>query len=490
MYMRLTLIKWRNPFKKNRNGIVEFIGAIFSSVPYMEPTCLKVVYSLLQYIEIFVAFVISLMEGALFVCGFNHWNNEQRLSNSSKDSQGCITSPSQYNLDLAFKIDNVQCGSFHILLKLEDGTVLSIQREQNEVSNGLCLSPLEGIQAKTISAGCNISMVITPGKSCFAWGDPEKGKLGLGSAMCTGEQMNPRVIAVSDIANDFAAVACGESHCIGVSSKGSVWAWGSNEGGRCGTEIEKGFLSSFDTEEVSVKHVYSPLKVPALSSVVIESVTCGAYHSLALDRFGHVYGWGNNKYGQVGTSSPRANVPTPRLVKGFSGPVVRISGGTFHSLVVVQSGMVFSWGFNSHGQLGIAAEDTIVQRSPEIISALVDHRIVDVSAGGLHSIALAIDGSVYSFGHGLYGQLGHGDRFSLSRPKKVENIPSISRISCGRWFTGFVVGDPSDLIRYMATKPYSADPIGIEDDNPREWEGESVFLKSLYSLLPICRGEK
>ena len=48
-------------------------------------------------------------------------------------------------------------------------------------------------------------------------------------------------------------------------------------------------------------------------------------------------------------------------------------------------------------------------------------RVVGVAAGGHHSIALAADGRVFTFGRSEYGQLGHGDDEDQLTPRVVED---------------------------------------------------------------------
>ena len=48
-------------------------------------------------------------------------------------------------------------------------------------------------------------------------------------------------------------------------------------------------------------------------------------------------------------------------------------------------------------------------------------RVVGIAAGGYHSIALAADGRVFTFGRGMHGQLGHGDEEDQLTPRVVED---------------------------------------------------------------------
>ena len=61
------------------------------------------------------------------------------------------------------------------------------------------------------------------------------------------------------------------------------------------------------------------------------------------------------------------------------------------------------------------------QVPPRMIGGdLTGVRVVGVAAGGFHSIALAADGRVFTFGAGKYGVLGHGDEQDQLTPRIVE----------------------------------------------------------------------
>jgi len=59
------------------------------------------------------------------------------------------------------------------------------------------------------------------------------------------------------------------------------------------------------------------------------------------------------------------------------------------------------------GRLGHGDQEH--QLLPKKVEALAGQRVIAVSAGGEHSLALTADGSVWSWGFGVEGQLGHGD---------------------------------------------------------------------------------
>ena len=61
------------------------------------------------------------------------------------------------------------------------------------------------------------------------------------------------------------------------------------------------------------------------------------------------------------------------------------------------------------------------QWQPKKVEALAGQRVVAVPAGGEHSLALTADGTVFTWGEGGHGCLGHGEDVSDQLlPKKIE----------------------------------------------------------------------
>lgn len=80
-----------------------------------------------------------------------------------------------------------------------------------------------------------------------------------------------------------------------------------------------------------------------------------------------------------------------------------------YSLAIADDGTLWSWGKNDHGQLGLG--DTTDRNAPVRVSA--DTTWVAVAAGHAHSIALKSDGSLWVVGDNGYGQLGiPGEQYS------------------------------------------------------------------------------
>ncbi len=77
------------------------------------------------------------------------------------------------------------------------------------------------------------------------------------------------------------------------------------------------------------------------------------FRALALSD-GQVFVWGENSHGQLGLRKDHPSSPSAQHVQSLSGiPLAQISAGGDHSFVLSLSGVVFGWGKNSAGQLGL-----------------------------------------------------------------------------------------------------------------------------------------
>ena len=112
---------------------------------------------------------------------------------------------------------------------------------------------------------------------------------------------------------------------------------------------------------------------------------------------------------------------SPESPEAFAGQrVVAVSAGGSHNLALTADGAVWSWGWGGDGKLGHGNMQS--QLLPKKIEALAGQRVVAVLAGYFHSLALTADGAVWSWGDGYFGKLGHGDEQRQLLPKKVEAV--------------------------------------------------------------------
>eukprot|EP00042_Codosiga_hollandica_P059364 m.913445 g.913445 ORF g.913445 m.913445 type:complete len:4429 (-) comp60130_c2_seq1:227-13513(-) len=142
-------------------------------------------------------------------------------------------------------------------------------------------------------------------------------------------------------------------------------------------------------------------------------------HVLAVTSEGKVFAWGLSKHklGRPGSCSTPARID--QLDAHF---IVAASCGTDHSAVLTREGRVLTWGKGNYGRLGHGNSDDL--EFPKLVEALANVKIVQVCCGtgdDGHTIALAEDGSVYTWGDGDHGKLGHDSTNRELAPRKIQH---------------------------------------------------------------------
>lgn len=157
----------------------------------------------------------------------------------------------------------------------------------------------------------------------------------------------------------------------------------------------------------------------------IRAIGAGSYHSFAVSNDGKVYAWGLNQYGQCGidrqgyVGEDGAVIASPGVVEALSGyDVVAITGGEHHSVALTSSGELLSFGRMDCNQLGFPSsalpQGAVIDSRgiarftpyPSVIPGIPPMR--KVFCGSHHNIAIAKDGSAWSWGFGEVWQVGQG----------------------------------------------------------------------------------
>src|SRR3990167_8786103 len=113
-----------------------------------------------------------------------------------------------------------------------------------------------------------------------------------------------------------------------------------------------------------------------------------------------------------------------------------IAAGGLHSLALKSDGTVWAWGYNVFGELG---DGTLTSQNMAIIPVKEGggvtflHGITAVAVAGDHSLALRSDGRVFGWGRNNFGQLGNGTTATYSAPVRVSSLERVTAISAGQF---------------------------------------------------------
>ena len=155
------------------------------------------------------------------------------------------------------------------------------------------------------------------------------------------------------------------------------------------------------------------------------SVSCGYEHTLIITTDSNLWSYGSNKWGQLCLDNKeRQKKPQQTSFSNIS----KISAGAFHSLFQTDKGEIFACGSNRNGQCGLGHFN-----SPQLTPSLIPNapsNIVQFVCGDHQNLFLDSEGNVFSVGDNMFGQLGLGHNANQNVLGKILNIPPIQKISC------------------------------------------------------------
>lgn len=335
---------------------------------------------------------------------------DQTLSSWGQNSNGELGFGGGSNEPLPNRIPGlnemltVSAGEHHTLALKNDGTVWAWgTNNEFELGNtviGIQSSPVQvtGISdVVAVSTGLYHSLALKRDGTVWAWGSNVNKALGDGSE--ERNNSDPRqLVGLSNIVN----ISAGESHSLALRRDGTVWSWGSNRSGNLGNGSEVEFSAS-------------PVQVSGLSDIIAISEGKENF-SYALKRDGTVWSWGDNVAGKLGDGTT-SNRNTPVQVIGIT-DAVEISAGFSHALVLKRDGTIWGCGDNNFNQLG-RGHDPTLNSSRMIRLPYLGDGYVEISAGGLFSLALKNDGTIWAWGDNGSGDFGIGSFTESITPVQV-----------------------------------------------------------------------
>lgn len=324
----------------------------------------------------------------------------------------------------------VIAGNHHTLVRSEKGNLYAFgNNDKGQLGNGtdsLWLTPMEVTDHFPLHEGETILHLYSFGKSTFvttsedrvfAYGDNTYGQLGDGTTVSRSQPVEITEQFVFSLHERIVKIVGGESHTVALTSLGKVFAWGRNNLGQVGRGT---------TDEVFTipENITSCFALQELGESVTD-IFSGANHSFAVTTALHVYAWGANEKGQLGNNSIENAIEPVEITSRFglsSGEyVLEMAAGGSHSLAVTSLGRVLTWGDNAFGQLGNGTTDSsLVPFNITVAFGLPENvKIVSLTAGEFHSGAVTDNGSVFLWGSNAFYQLGDGSGIDMLLPHDI-----------------------------------------------------------------------
>ena len=229
-------------------------------------------------------------------------------------------------------------------------------------------------------------------------------------------------------------------------------------------------------------HSNNPNPTPTLVTLPgatgpVSDVAAGNAWTLALTSTGQLYSFGDNPYGQLGstTNSGTNNPnPTPTLVTlpGASGQIIAIAAGQGQSLALTSTGQLYAFGENEWGQLGSTTnvETSHPNPTPALVSVPgASGQVSQIGASLYNSYAVTSTGQLFAFGNDYFGQLG-----SLTSNEATNPVPTLVTLPGAARGVGSGGQGAGDTMALVEVNPPTV--TGVSPDAGLESGGTSVTI--------------
>lgn len=191
------------------------------------------------------------------------------------------------------------------------------------------------------------------------------------------------------ILRDIAHISSGYHHNLAIDHRGELWEWGALK-----KISPDGWYHPDAPQEVN----YVPQKVMDNASIA----DAGAAYTMCISKDKKLWGWGENKYGQLGVGDFEKR-DTPVLVME---DVKSVLATEYQTFAIKTDGSLWGWGDNS--------ENHILLGAPEVCPTpvhLMDH-VMEISAGPEIAVVVKEDNTLWAWG-------GAASRFIFGEPTRI-----------------------------------------------------------------------
>ena len=195
---------------------------------------------------------------------------------------------------------------------------------------------------------------------------------------------------------------------MALKSDGTVWSWGSDA-------LVGNLGDGSPIQSAPLTPVLQPRPVQVQLPVKAVAIAGSREHSLALGVDGVVWAWGSNRYGELGIGRTGIGESVPQRVVGLTS-VVSIGANDGVSWAVTRDRTLWAWGRNSGGELGRG------NRSDYETTAAEASIVSSISAVGIDADGFALSATFSGFG--AWGT-AFVDGIGLS-PTLTTLVPSLS----------------------------------------------------------------
>ena len=144
----------------------------------------------------------------------------------------------------------------------------------------------------------------------------------------------------------------------------------------------------------------------------IKSISCGDFHSAAIDEFGTFYAWGSNYEGQLGVNFYQDRFTPERVLNSYenelkTAKIIQIRCGSRFTGIITRENSLYMTGKNKFGVLGLDQNKQMYTQFEKVRNI---GNVGNIACGGYHVLAIDKERkNVFSWGWNQMGQLGCGE---------------------------------------------------------------------------------
>lgn len=287
-------------------------------------------------------------------------------------------------------VKSIKCGHYDTIWLTNGSDVYSCG--QNSIWNKICTEHDEKIPLSsklTISSITKIKYHHSPDSNLFLIGNNE---------IYVASPRFPENISKMQLPPDINKIKCGAQYIMALTKTGKLYSRGSNACGQLG-----------------LGHYYDIDSFQELSLSNVIMMDCGTFYTVAVTGRDQIYVWGVNKFGNLGLGDSNHRHTPSELVLSITSSIVSVCCGADHTLVLLKNDLIYVWGYNRSGQLGLGHLNCVY--TPE---KFYFPNVVKIYSGGNSTFAITKDDEIYAWGANNYRQLGLGDGTHRSSPTKLE----------------------------------------------------------------------
>jgi alpha-tubulin suppressor-like RCC1 family protein len=290
-----------------------------------------------------------------------------------------------------------------------------------------------GTNWKQVDGGLGHSAAIKTDGTLWLWGDNSNGQLGINLSGVNPNAARSTPVTTFAGGTNWKQVSCGNYHTAAIKTDGTLWMWGSNSVGQLGINLFPAAPNSARSTPVTTFAGGNNWK----------QVVCSSDHTAAIKTDGTLWTWGSGDFGQLGDNTVTQRLtPITTFAGGTNWKQVAGNTGAYHVAAIKTDGTLWTWGTNISGELG--TNDNLYRSIPvQVFGNTNDWKQVAVSRD--QTAAIKTNGTLWTWGDNTVNRAGSiGDNTIIGRSTPVTTFAggnNWKQVACGYSFKSAIKTD-------------------------------------------------